>query len=82
MPATPGETIVTYHRGPDRHGRYGYTLEWWQVGGLHFDTRGRLTDATEGPKGQCFFADPIPHIAALRARAERVTEIDARPDAR
>jgi hypothetical protein len=75
MKPSPGVVVLTYLHGPDRAMRYGFMLEWWAVGGVHHDASGRPTDATEGPKGQCFFADPLPYIERARARGERVVEV-------
>ena len=79
MAARAGITIIRYHHGPDDLGRSAFTLEWWQRGGMFFDAGGRvLPDVNEGIKGQCFMADPAPHIARFRARGNDVIEIDER----
>lgn len=77
-PAKKGEVIFTYLHGPDLHGRYGFLMDWWQIGGVHYDTTGHPTEATEGPKGQAFFCDPKPKIIAARNRGEKVIEINKR----
>lgn len=78
----PGEVIFTVYSGPDRQGRHGFLMDWWDLSAPQYSKEpGRqhiCIGHGPGPRGQAFSADLTEAVERERGRGKTVRVIDSR----